>query len=402
MKPVIFVFSLAYQPYLGGAELALQEIIERLPDYRFRVYTAYALKHFSTPHSLPREEGSERVRIIRVGPRGRLVCQYGFPFFALLRALRDARSVTPSLLWGMLESYGGITALLFQRFFRAPVPYLLTMQSGDSEMFWRLRTWFWRPIYRLVYTRANAIQAISSFLARRAEAMGAASRVITVIPNGVQVDRFSKHISPDERSAIRHSWGLTDAQDFSIITSSRLVHKNGIDTLIKGYAQWRTAQPSLRARLIIAGKGPQESWLRALARSLPIASEILFLGEIPYAQLPRYLQSADIFARVSRSEGLGIAFLDAMAAGIPVIAPLIGGIPDFLRHNETGLAVRVDDPHDVARALARLAEDPALRTRLATTASALVQSYFSWDAVTRRMRDLFEGARVPMRKPQPI
>lgn len=382
-RPHILVFSLACRPYVGGAEIAMMEIMRRLPQYFFTVITARALKNFDYV-KLPDIEERNNVRIVRVGSRNRYLGQYAYPLSALKRAYGEARFAKPACVWGMLESYGGIAAALYHQHF-PDVPYILTMQSGDSESFWGWRTLFWKPLYKKVFTQANAIQAISNYLAARAKKYGAKGEV-NVIPNGVD-NVFFIRISDEERRKTRQELGLGDDQ-VGIITASRLVHKNGIDTLIRGFAQWQ--QSESRGVLLILGKGPEEAGLKKMAQELGISTQVKLLGEIPYRDLPRYYQSADIFIRPSRSEGLGNAFLEAMAAGIPVIGTPVGGIPDFLTHGQTGLLVPPDDPEALGKSIARLYFDRDLTQRIVQIAQTLVRKKYSWDFVAMSMGELFK------------
>ena len=382
--PHILVFSLAYRPYVGGAEIALEEIARRLPQYFFTVITARALKNFDYV-KLPDIEERDNIRVVRVGLHNRFFGQYTYPLSALKRAYREVRFMKPACVWGMLESYGGIAAALYHQRF-PEIPYILTMQSGDSESFWSWRTWFWRPLYKKVFSQANAIQAISKYLAERAKEYGASGE-IRVIPNGVD-NAFFKRINNEERKKLRLELGLGDDQ-ICIITTSRLVNKNGIDTLIKGFSVWR--QRGGNGVLLILGKGPQEKELKKLAHELGVSAYIKFLGEIPYQQLPHFYQSADIFIRPSRSEGLGNAFLEAMAAGIPVIGTPVGGIPDFLTHEQTGLLVPPDDPEALEKSISRLCSDPELKQNIVQEAWNLAQEKYSWDVVAKSMNNLLHN-----------
>src|SRR3989338_7842052 len=118
-------------------------------------------------------------------------------------------------------------------------------------------------------------------------------------------------------------------KDIKIITTSRLVRKNGIDTLIEAAQELKNNKISFR--VLIAGGGPEERALKALAKRLGVDDYIEFLGEILPVEVPLYLAHVDIFFRVSRSEGLGNSFIEAMAAGLPIIGTNVGGIPDFLK-----------------------------------------------------------------------
>ncbi|MEW6609999.1 MAG: glycosyltransferase family 4 protein [Patescibacteria group bacterium] len=382
-RPHILVFSLAYRPYVGGAEIALEEIMRRLPQYFFTVITARALKNFEYV-KLPDVEEKDNVRIVRVGSRSRYVGQYAYPLSALQRAYREARFTKPSCVWGMMESYGGITAMFFHQHY-PDVPYILTMQSGDSPSFWGLRTWFWKPWYKKVFTHANAIQAISNYLAVRAKQYGAKGE-IRVIPNGVD-NVFFEQVNDEERMKLRQDLGLGEHQ-VGIITASRLVHKNGIDTLIEGFNLWQKG--GWDGMLLILGRGPGEAMLKGMAQTYGISAMVKFMGEIPYTELPGYYHAADVFVRPSRSEGLGNAFLEAMACGIPVIGTSVGGIPDFLVHEHTGLFVQPGDPEALAKSFARLCSDTDLSQHLVQDAHRLVREKYSWDSVALSMGELFK------------
>ena len=385
---LIYVFSLAFEPYIGGAEIALREIAERMPGMRFRIYTSYALKRFPLlyPERITRKGN---ITIVRVGPRIRYLAQYLFPIFATIRAFRDAVLDHPRAVWGMLESYGGIAAYLFH-LGKPSVPYLLTMQSGDSEEFWRMRIWFWKPLYKKIYTRAGRIQAISNFLAKRARSYGASPDIITVIPNGITIGAFDIDVSGEQRRQIRKKIGISE-RSFCVLTTSRLEYKNGVDVLIKGFAEWLRAHREYDAVLVIAGRGTLASSLIQLAEKEGITGQVKFLGEISNAALPEYYKAADVFTRLSRSEGLGISFLEAMASGVPMIGTCVGGIPEFLIDGETGLLVQPDDPQGFANALERFANDHVLREKVVMQAKMLVYERYSWDSIAGEMNKLFDS-----------
>ena len=146
----------------------------------------------------------------------------------------------------------------------------------------------------------------------------------------------------------------------------------------------------LPVKLQILGSGPEETSLKNLAEELNIADKIEFLGNIDNDKLPEYLSQADIFARPSRSEGLGISFLEAMAMGLPVIAPPVGGIPDFLKDRETGLFVQEEDPADLAEKIKLLLNDENLRNRIAQAGQKLVLENYSWGTIASKMDRIFK------------
>jgi glycosyltransferase involved in cell wall biosynthesis len=109
---------------------------------------------------------------------------------------------------------------------------------------------------------------------------------------------------------------------------------------------------------------------------------------VAYDALPIYLAQSRVFVRPSRSEGLGIAFLDAMAAGIPVVAPPVGGITDFLKDRETGLFCNPEDPESVANAVKELLGNDSLRNSIVMHARQLVKERYDWDIVAQQYYEI--------------
>jgi glycosyltransferase involved in cell wall biosynthesis len=144
----------------------------------------------------------------------------------------------------------------------------------------------------------------------------------------------------------------------------------------------------------ILGVGDDESMLKELARKLGVADRVRFVGHVDHKDMPAYLHKADIFIRPSRSEGQGASFIEAMAAGLPVIATQVGGIADFLfdakRNPEkpaTGYAVAVDSPEHIAEAIKEIMDNPQEAERVAERAKKLALEDYQWDRLAKRMRE---------------
>jgi glycosyltransferase involved in cell wall biosynthesis len=210
------------------------------------------------------------------------------------------------------------------------------------------------PLFKMIFTKADYIQAISKYLADWAKDMGAKCP-ITVIPNAVDVELFSRKDDPLVLSKLTTELGKK-VGDVFLITTSRLVVKNAVGDIVKalGYL------PN-NVKLLILGQGYEEENLKLEAGKLKPAvdgkSRVSFLGYVPHAEMPKYLQISDIFIRPSLSEGLGNSFLEAMSSGLPVIATPVGGIPDFLRDGETGLFCEVNNPKSIAQKVEKLIKD---------------------------------------------
>jgi glycosyltransferase involved in cell wall biosynthesis len=149
----------------------------------------------------------------------------------------------------------------------------------------------------------------------------------------------------------------------------------GVDVLLRAFAMLTGDRPALR--LVLAGYGPQEGALRAMAAELGIAARVLFTGERTRAQVAALLRGCEALALPSRAETFGLAAAEAMACGKAVVASAVGGVPEVVRDGREGLLVPPDDPPALAAALGRVLDDRALATRLGRAGEAAVRTRFS-------------------------
>lgn len=369
----ILIFSLAYDPFWGGAEIAVKNICERLSQNNYIMITA------NLDGKQKSEEKLGNIYIYRVG--NGWWSKYLFPLLAYKKALVIKKQHDLDFIWAIMANQAGLAALFFKiRFPR--IAYLLTLQEGDSEFSIWLRTFLIRPIYKSIYRKADKIQAISSFLSDRAKKMGA-SCSIDVIPNGVDTDRV----------IVKET---TNNEEKIIITTSRLVTKNGLEFLIKAIA--KILADGLSVKLKIIGSGKLKNKLTNLVKDLNIEKNVDFLGEVANNDVYKYLSTSDIFVRPSLSEGLGNSFLEAMAVGLPVVGTPVGGIVDFLYDGKTGWIVNPGDVSGLTAKLKFLINDKNLLEikRVAENGKELVRLKYSWSFVAQSMNnvfnDLFSGS----------
>ena len=370
MKQRILIFSLAYEPLIGGAELAVRSITDRLLNFEFDLVTC----RFSRVHATFEKIGN--VNVYRVGFGSRLG-RYFYPVLAYRLAVKLNRQSHYQIIWSIMAAYAGAAALLFAR--RHPeTKLLLTLQEGDSIEHIHGRVRSFKKQWQALFKRADYIQTISKFLANWARQEGAICP-LAVVPNGVDLGKFTNMESR-----------ISNAEK-KIITVSRLVPKNGVDILVRAAAVLKNHISHFVFRIQIVGSGPEEDKLKNLAKDLGIENQVEFVGNISQEKLPSYLFQADVFARPSRSEGLGTSFLEAMAAGLPVVATNVGGIPDFLTDRKTGLFCQSEDPQDLADKLAILMTDDKLRDVISRNARRLVEQDYSWDNIALEMSNIFQS-----------
>ncbi len=376
MKRVL-VFSVAYAPLVGGAEVAIREITDRLQGWEVELICARLRPGLSDTERIG------NVMVHRVG-LGRSWDKYLFPFLGAWKGWRIARARPVRVVWSMLASYAGFAALFFLRRFPR-LPFVLSIQEGDPLEHYAKRLGMLGFLQRRVFRRADVLLPISRFLEGWATRMGFCG-VSDVVPNGVDVERFAKPMAEVDRQAMRASWGVKD-DEIAVCTVSRLVTKNAVDDLIRALA----VLPE-RYRAVVAGSGDDRPMLEALAKELGVASRVIWLGEVSQADLPSVLHAADVFVRASRSEGLGISFLEALAAGVPIVGTPVGGIPEFLTDGETGVFAAPNDPASIAAAVRRIQETPSLRARLIKQGQALVRARYQWDGIAKRVQQMLDQA----------
>lgn len=389
----ILIFSLAYFPkHVGGAEVAIKEKTDRIRDIEFHMVT---LRYDST---LPRVEKVGNVLVHRIGFARRDAAmgdlskfplhlnKYWFQFAAAFKALSLHRAHKYDATWAMMAHSCAVPAAIFKMF--APrVPYVLELQEGDPpEYIERLMRPLW-PLFSRGFTTAQVVSVISTFLGAWARRRGFTGPV-ELIPNAVNTKHFSQEYPQHELDSLRQKLGKKPG-DVYIITTSRLVHKNAIDDVIR-------ALKSLPDNFyfLVLGIGPDEAKLKALAQMQGVASRVMWLGQVDHKEMPKYLHVSEIFTRPSRSEGMGNSFIEAFAAGLPVIATQEGGIADFLfdaKRNPgqptTGWAVDKDSPEDIARAVEDIVGNPERAAAVVKTAKELAFAKYDWDLIASDMSE---------------
>ncbi|MGA0060139.1 MAG: glycosyltransferase [Planctomycetota bacterium] len=235
-----------------------------------------------------------------------------------------------------------------------------------------------RLIYGRLVDRAVGIAPAVSRLLREG---GVAADKILTIWSAVDPTRIAPS---SDRAVIRNELGVRDT-DILLLTTATLVRRKGIDVLLQALAQLDE-----RFQLAVAGEGPEQSPLAAEAGRLGVAARVRWLGRV--TAVGDLLHAADIGVLPSRAEGLGIAALEAMTAGLPIVASRVGGLAEAVVDGETGLLVPAEDSGALAAALARVGDDPELRTQLGTAGRARIEEAFlparmveGYDALYRQL-----------------
>ena len=207
-----------------------------------------------------------------------------------------------------------------------------------------------------------------------------------VVVHGIDRRRFT--LPADERAllraAVRHELGAGE-DDVVALTVANLRSEKGYDVLVAAAPVALAAAPALR--LVWVGRGPLEHELAAAAADPALGGRVHFLG--PRADADRLMAGADLFVLPSHQEGLPVALMEAMSAGLPVVATTVGGVPGVVRHDAEGLLVPPGRPEDLAAAVAALALDGERRARLAA-ASAARSAIFDVQQSARTVEALYD------------
>lgn len=233
----------------------------------------------------------------------------------------------------------------------------------------------------IITTSPNYLET-SSVLARHKERCH-------VIPLGVRIEEF-EHCDPQAVSAVRQKYG-----ERLIVSVGRLVYYKGFEYLVRAMAH-------IEGNLLIVGKGPLRASLAELASQLGVAGRVHFLGKVEHDFLVACYHAAKVFVfpSVARSEAFGIAQVEAMAAGLPVVnTNLQSGVPFVSLHGQTGLTVPPADAEALAASVNRLLSNPDLRASFGSAARSRARQEFSLDTMIARTAALYES--VMSREPLP-
>jgi len=372
---------LEYLPIAGGAQRQIAAVAPHLLRRGIEV-------HVVTRRSpgLAAEETVDGVHVHRIpAPGPKAVASLLFTLRALLRL----RALRPDVVHAFSLFSPTTVGLLARRWLGVPL-VVKVLRGGRAGEIERLRA---KPGVR---SRLAAIRrGVDRFLAISREidtelaaiGIGAGRRV--ALPNGVDVARF-RPPRDGERAALRGELGLPPGR--VAIFCGRLVPEKRVDLLLEAWGGVAGSHPE--ATLVIAGSGPLEPALRRMA-----GPGVRFVGAVD--DVAPWLRAADVFVLPSDTEGLSNALLEAMAAGLPVVATRVGGAEDVVRDGESGRLVAPGDGAALGAALVALLASGEERTALGRAARRTMAESFALESVAARLVALYE-ALVAGAAPRPL
>jgi glycosyltransferase involved in cell wall biosynthesis len=276
---------------------------------------------------------------------------------SLLRLARGLFRHRPEIVNIHFVRRESIYFLLLKQIFR----YKVVMSAHGSDIL--LPTPWNAKLLPYLLPRADAVTAVTQRIADRILAYpGVDPQKVHVIPNGVD----------------NEFWGAASSSPAyarsspTIVTVGRLTRVKGHDVLIRTLARIKEHMPDVK--LVIAGDGESRKELEKLARRLGVEQATKFIGYVSKERLRSLLQKATVFALPSRSEGMPLAMLEAMAAGVPTVATNVGGVPEVLTAG-SGILVPPNNPVAMAEGVTRVLRDANLARRLSQGAKARARSF---------------------------
>ena len=356
-----------FPPKVGGIQNLLWEWWRRLPPDSFAVLTS--------PHA-----GAESFDAAQAFEIRRVREPWLFPHPLMVRRINKmARKIgadfvvlDPAVPLGIVGP-------------RLKLPYMVVLHGAEVTVPGRL------PLSRLILSRvlknASHIIAAGEYPAAEARRAGGNSLPITVIPPGVDTQRF-RPLSNEERVSARREFGVSDEAEL-IVGISRLVPRKGFDTLIEVAAALQASRP--RLQVLIGGGGRDANRLQKLIDKL--GAPVRMLGRVTDEQLPLLYGCADVSAMLCRSrwggleqEGFGIVFSEAASCGVPQVAGKSGGAADAVLDGHTGKVVpNPSDVAQVASTVAQLLDDAFLRSLMGVASRERALNTFDYDVLTKSL-----------------
>jgi glycosyltransferase involved in cell wall biosynthesis len=238
-----------------------------------------------------------------------------------------------------------------------------------------------RELRRWILTRkTDRFIAVSTEIVQALLEAGIAPDRIALISNGIEL-RAACNTNP---CALRKElW--EDSEGPVVLFVGRLVKEKGVDRLLR---VWASLPGHERILLLIVGDGPLREDLESQTRNLRLLPSVRFLGH--QVEVSRFYSIADLFVLPSKTEGMSNSLLEAMAAGLPVVASNIGGNKDVIKHQQSGFLVDWEETRLCARMLMTLLSDTELRQRIGNAARRQISAFAIGD-VAERYQDLYQA-----------
>jgi phosphatidylinositol alpha-1,6-mannosyltransferase len=375
----VLVISNDFPPRTGGIESFVLAMARRMPAEEVVVHTAHQRGDRRFDAGLPFEVVRDPAPVLLPTPK------------VIRRAVEVARGRGCDRVWFGAAAPLGLMAPALRQ---AGVQRTIATTHGH-EVWWAAL-----PLSRLLLHRIGEVNDVVTYLGdfcrRRIAAVlspQARERMVRLTP-GVDDEMFQPGAG---RAEIRRRYGLGDRP--VVVCVSRIVARKGQDVLIRALPSVRRRVPD--AALLLVGDGPHRSQVERLVHRLGLDGDVVLTGRIPWDSTPAFYAAGDVFCMPTRTrrgglepEALGICYLEAAAAGLPVVAGDSGGAPDAVLHGENGYVVDGRDVEAVADRCAVLLSDRSRARSFGDRGREWVGLDWRWDDLAVRLRRLLAGQPV--------
>jgi glycosyltransferase involved in cell wall biosynthesis len=382
----ILIFSLAYYPHtVSGAEAAIKEITDRIDDIEFHMVT---LRY---NNQLPSTEKIGNVLIHRIGistknpsieDLGKLPLDINKPlyqFTAPIKGIMLHRKYKYDAIWSMMAHSAGVPGVIF-KMLSPKTKFALTLQEGDPTDYIERTMKPLSFLFTNAFIKADVVQVISNHLGDWARRRGTKEANIELIHNGANPKSLKPDAQPADLDKLKQKFNKKEGEIF-LVNTARLVHQKANNNTIQALAKLPD-----NIKLLLVGDGAEKSMLKNLSKELNLEDRVIFAGQVDRSEVSKYRQISDIFVCPSRNEGLGNAFLSAMALHLPVVATQEGGLKEFIS-DKTAWVVDKDSPDQIVKAIQDIINNPVKVKTITNTAHQMVIEEYNWDLVARNMRD---------------
>jgi glycosyltransferase involved in cell wall biosynthesis len=377
----------SFLPAIGGLEITVARLAVELARQGHGVSVVTP----STPRRVCEEEPLEGIAVFRLplcvprlvraaGARafaasfGRLLLSPVMGLAALARFRQILVRLKPDVV--NLHYIGENAVLCYLAGLPEGCRLVVSVHGNDIERY-ADRSRLSRYVTRVTLRMADQVLANSrAMLAKTIEIEPSVVGKASVMPNGVDLLEF------DQKARFEHPRRY-------VLCIGNLVPKKGQDILIRAFELLRRGHADVD--LLLAGDGRERGRCERLAAELGLGKAVRFLGAVCRDRIPELLAGTEMLVLPSRQEPFGIVLLEAMAAGKPIVATVVGGVPELVRDGKNGLLVNPEDPQALSEAICVLLEDTHLAERLGGEGRDLAQDY-RWDAVAQRYIAIYEEA----------
>lgn len=374
MKPRLRILFFGTQMAIGGAQKLLLDQARWFQSRGHEVTAVFFYDKQGLQQRWQEGLGFPLMTMTQIGPRATLLGRPWALVAGLLRLWRLLRKCR----FDVIETFTYDSNLLaLPLAWLARVPARVATHHGVIEGFpaWieRLHTWL------INAGVASVLVSVSGKTLEQAIRAGTRPELNRVIPNGIP----SVVVDQRDRTEVRDELGIRGG-GVILLSVGRLVFQKGHEFLVHAMPSVLTRFP--QALAIICGEGSLRTELEQQIRDLGLGGAVRLLGN--RTDIFRLLASADLFVLPSRWEGLPIALLEAMGAGLPVVATRVEGVDEVVEDRQQGLLVPPEDPDALAAALLELIADPALRRRMGEDARDRIQSLYTLDIMCEQYLQL--------------